>query len=244
MPCKSLRPGQRGPAEEPAPVLKRALRRMLIAWLVWALGRTTRVIRINWNVLEHYERERQPYLMGLWHNNILTAMPILSYGNFPVMISRSRDGDDIAWVADRFRYIGVRGSPRAGASGALRHAMRLLHGQRPVIVTPDGPRGPRYELKAGIVALARKMRVPIVPVAFSPSPRWELRSWDRMKLPRPFGRVAVLVGDPIWLDPSEDEEPQRVRMEAVMRDLMARADAFSGADAQFPDAALAGQPAE
>jgi lysophospholipid acyltransferase (LPLAT)-like uncharacterized protein len=222
-------------------VLKRTLRRLAIATLIWVMARSGRVVRINWNVLEQLRRQRQGFLIGLWHNNILGLIDVMGRDRYPTMISRSRDGDDIDWVASRFGIVGVRGSPSAGGTGAIRHTLRLLAAGGPVIVTPDGPRGPRYVVKAGLVALARKTGAPVVPLACSAVRRWELGSWDRMKLPKPFAERVVMVGDPLWLDPAQaDEATHLAQVQAALRELMLRVETFTGAAALFPDPVLLG----
>lgn len=214
---------------------KSLLRRGLIAALVFVLGATHRVTRINWHVLESLERRGEPFLVCLWHNSILSAIYHLRPHTYPAVISRSRDGEDITWVVERFGYGGLRGSTTVGGSGVLRQALRVLGRRRPVIVTPDGPRGPRFVLKSGIVALARRTGAPIVPLCFSARRRWEFHSWDRMMLPKPFARVAAVAGDPIRLDPdAADEETHRVQVEAAMHRLVSVAEAYTGADALFP----------
>jgi lysophospholipid acyltransferase (LPLAT)-like uncharacterized protein len=223
--------------------IERWLSRLLITALVRLLGLTHRVRRVNWHVLERFERERQPYLLGLWHNNIFSAVCVLAPYRYPALISRSRDGEDINWVLERFGFEGLRGSSTAGASSVLRQALRTLAGRRAVIVTPDGPRGPRYVLKPGIIALARLSGAPIVPVCLSAAQRWEMGSWDRMRLIKPFARLFVLVGDPIRLardDPHE--EAQRLRVQVAMRELVRTAEALSGAAATRHDPALDDSP--
>ncbi len=157
-----------------------------------------------------------------------------------MIISRSRDGDDINWVAERFGFLGLRGSPAAGAASAMREAIRQLAAGRGVIVTPDGPKGPRYEAKPGIVSLARKKRAPIVPVCWSTRTRWEFSSWDRTRLPKPFSTVCAMVGTPLHFGGDEDEEASRLRLETAMRHLTRTAEAYTGADAAFPDPLLHG----
>lgn len=220
--------------------LRSAFKRVTIAGLIWAIGKTLRVERVNWHVLEDLRDRGRPYVMGVWHNNILFFIKLLGPERYPTLISRSRDGDDINWVAERFGIVGVRGSPSAGATGALRESLRLLAQGSPVIFTPDGPRGPRYEVKPGLVAVARKKGVPIVPICWSTDRRWEFRSWDRMKLPKPFARVVVLVGEPVMPgQDGADEEADRLRVEHAMRALVRRAERYTGADARYPDPLLA-----
>ena len=94
---------------------------------------------------------------------------------------------------------------------------------------PDGPRGPRYVLQKGVVGLARRAGVPIVPLTFSAPGAIEFKSWDRMKLPRPFSTVTIYAGTPIWIRREEtDEEPARLRVERAMRRAAAVVDRFAG----------------
>lgn len=217
--------------------LGRILKRSLIAAIIWAVGVTTRKTRINWNVLESLARAGQPAILCVWHNTILYFIYVLAPLNLAVMISRSRDGDDITWVAERFGFRGVRGSPAEGGSSAVREMLRVLSQGRDVVITPDGPQGPRYELKPGVVALAKHKRLAIVPVAYSAASRWEFGSWDRMKLPKPFSRTVIWVGDPIDVQGQEEAVAHR-RVEQAMRSLTRQAEAFTGADARFPDPVL------
>ena len=227
-------------------LLKTALIRGLGFALIWMIGRTTRLVRVNWNVIETLERQGQPYLLGIWHNNIICGVYSLGANRYPAIISRSRDGEHINWVMERFGFEGLRGSDSSGASGVLRVALRSLAAGRSICVTPDGPLGPRYEVKPGILALARKRCVPIVPLCFSTPRRWEFPSWDRMKLPKPFSTVHMFVGAPLWFgakdggEAEESEEAARLRLQEAMRDQVRLAEAFSGADAHFHDPVLEG----
>jgi lysophospholipid acyltransferase (LPLAT)-like uncharacterized protein len=92
-------------------------------------------------------------------------------------------------------------------------------------VTPDGPRGPRYEPHPGVVSLAQLTGLPIVPVSFRLGWKWTLRSWDRFQVPLPFSRCEVIFGEPLWVPRSIDEagrEEARIalkdRLTAITRD--------------------------
>ena len=119
----------------------------------------------------------------------------------------------------------------------MREMLRVLAENRSVVITPDGPKGPRYELKPGVVALARHKKLPIIPVVYSAPNRWEFKSWDRMKLPKPFSRVVVWVGDPIDVT-HEPDALAHARVQEAMRRLTRQAEQFTGADTRFPDPAL------
>lgn len=220
--------------------LKTWLARLLAVLVIWLVSITTRRVRVNWHILEKLMADKVPFLLGFWHNNVIIAIFDLSSLNFqiPTLVSRSRDGDNINWVSERFGFHNVRGSGSAGATGALRGALRLLSGESPVMITPDGPRGPRYVLQGGIVGLASKKKVPIVPVYWSAPRRWEFSSWDRMRLPKPFSKIFAFVGTPIFIDPQAEIETERLRVERIMRDQVRVAEAYSGADKRYPDPVL------
>ncbi|MDH4246257.1 MAG: lysophospholipid acyltransferase family protein [Deltaproteobacteria bacterium] len=220
-------------------LLRFVFNRLLITFIVWFVYRTTRVCWVNRHILEERQPAGGPYLAAVWHNTLLYFVPLLAPFTFHGLVSRSRDGDDIAWVMARFGFPVLRGSSSTGGAAALREGLRLLSQGQNVIFTPDGPRGPRYVLKSGLVALARKKQVPIIPIVYSAPKRWELGSWDRMKLPKPFSTVTVIVGAPIY--PGQEGaglEDDRLRVEREMRGLLLKAEQFTGARDRFFDPML------
>ena len=125
-----------------------------------------------------------------------------------VMVSRSRDGERIARIVERFGIGAVRGSTRRGGERALREMARVLEGGDNAAVTPDGPQGPRYRVQPGVIALAEMTKAPIVPVAWTPSRYRSLPTWDGSIVPYPFVRCRVNLGRPIdlrFFDGSQDE---------------------------------------
>ncbi len=194
------------------------IHRALMTLALAAAGLTTRKTWINRHIVEAFEEQGQNYIAGVWHNNI----PSLTYpfGRMGLvgLISNSRDGKNIAWASKVFGLHSVRGSSGKKTVGGLRGLLRVLAAGGNVAITPDGPQGPRYVLQPGIVAVAQMARVPIVPIACSGAHILESRSWDRMKLPRPFSRIAIYVGNPIWIDRKEKEpEAARLKVEQAMR---------------------------
>lgn len=221
------------------------LNRLLITILVWVIYKTTRIKRVNWNIVEELLRSGQPHILYIWHNNIFYFVPFLASHGYMGLISRSKDGEDINWVMERFGFYSVRGSSSSGGATALREAMRLLSKGKRLVFTPDGPRGPRYVIKPGMAAIARKKNIPVVPLCYSAPKRWELGSWDRMKLPKPFSTVTIMAGPPIWPGKNGDtaqknagEETDRQQMETALRDLVKTAERFTGADKHYHDPEL------
>lgn len=141
-----------------------------------------------------------------------------------LLASRSRDGGLVAQVVHPWGLRVVRGSASRGGRQALLEMHRdiVRHGSSPLVL-PDGPRGPAHLAKSGAVLLAKMSRAPILPLAFVPASCWRLSSWDRMLVPRPFTRVAVVVGEPLAVareTRSDEVEEARRRLERTLDELV------------------------
>jgi lysophospholipid acyltransferase (LPLAT)-like uncharacterized protein len=169
------------------------------------------------------------YIAALWHNRLLLISVVLKKF-LPEragagLISASRDGDLIADVTQRFGFDVVRGSSSRMGASALRELGDVLASGRDVLITPDGPRGPAYELGPGIVFLAQTTGAPVVPVNMEYSSCWRIKSWDRFIIPKPFSKVCVTIGQPEAIrSTSSDEEfeQERLRLQNVMMSLVDR----------------------
>lgn len=169
------------------------------------------------------------YIGALWHNRLLifpfVLRRFLSNRHGAALISASRDGELLADAIKRFGYHVVRGSSsRLGASAILQLTDILASG-RDVVITPDGPRGPAYELGPGIIFLAQKSGAAVVPVNMEYSSCWRIKSWDRFILPRPFAKVHVIMGQPHRVTPTstdEEFEAERLRLQDAMMALVER----------------------
>ena len=167
------------------------------------------------------------YIGVLWHNRLL-IFPLVLRRFFPqrrgaALISASRDGDLLADAIRRFGYDVVRGSSsRLGASAILQLTEMLASG-RDVVITPDGPRGPVYELGSGVVFLARKAGAAVLPMNLEYSRCWRVRSWDRFIIPQPFSKVRVLINQPHHvksIDTPGELEADRLALQNAMMALV------------------------
>ena len=167
------------------------------------------------------------YIGAVCHNRLL-IFPLILRRFFPqrhgaALISASRDGDLLADAVQRFGYDVIRGSSsRLGASAILQLAEVLASG-RDVVITPDGPRGPAYELGAGIIFLAQKSGAAVLPMNLEYSRCWRLGSWDRFIVPRPFAKVRVLINRPHNVKSTttpEEFEGERLALQNTMMELV------------------------
>jgi lysophospholipid acyltransferase (LPLAT)-like uncharacterized protein len=154
---------------------------------------------------------REPVIMAFWHNRTF-LMPIFyekyCWGNTTfTFISRSRDGQFMADVARQFGVMAVRGSSsRHGVSAALAALRKAREEQVDITITPDGPRGPRYKVQPGILRLAQATQRPIVAIDCRLEWKWELKSWDRFRIPIPFTRCHLRTAAPIHVPAEAGEE--------------------------------------
>ncbi|MFT4571040.1 MAG: lysophospholipid acyltransferase (LPLAT)-like uncharacterized protein [Hyphomicrobiaceae bacterium] len=179
--------------------------------------------------VEKEENWRKPFddgesvLLVVWHQQFFAAIRhFKTYARFApaLMISRSKDGDVIADVAQRSGWYVARGSSSKGGSEALTEMFDRLNETHLAAHIADGPRGPAGRMKAGPVRLALEASAVIVPVYAVADRAWYLGGWDSFLLPKPFAKVTLRFGDAIWLEPSDDTgefERQRLMVENVMR---------------------------
>ena len=136
-------------------------------------------------------------LITLWHGNMLVGMHQHRNRDWQVLVSPSDDGDLSEALLERFGYRVVRGSASSGGARALREMLGHLRAGARVVLTPDGPRGPRHSMNPGVAWMARATGHPIVPLGLACDPAWRFRSWDRFVLPKPRARIAFVWGEPI-----------------------------------------------
>lgn len=224
------------------------------AVLVWLYARFASFVfaTTRWRIHGREDAEAligagQPFICAFWHGRLMLGPHGWPRGTpIHVMISRHRDGENIARATRHLGVVPVRGSRTRGGVAAGRAALRVLKGGGYVAISPDGPRGPRMRVQPGIITLARLSGVPIVPYTYAVSRRAAANSWDRFLIALPFGRGVYLWGPPLHVAADADEiarERARLTLEERLNALTAEADRMVGAEPIEPagDAAQAGQ---
>ena len=190
--------------------------------LIALLGRTLR-----WRVrgLEHLAdikaSGRQP-IMVFWHGRILGATYYFRGRGIVVITSENFDGEWIARIIRRFGYATARGSSSHGGQRALLQLRRDMDAGRPSGFTVDGPRGPARRAQPGALWLASATGHPVLPFHLESDRYWTARSWDRTQVPKPFGRIALVVGAPIEVPRNAGDtviEDKRVELERALNTL-------------------------
>jgi len=169
---------------------------------------------------------RPPGVYAFWHSHQLSAVWHFRRAGAAILISASRDGEYIARVARSVGFVPLRGSSsRLGAPG-LKALIEAARSGRPVAITPDGPRGPRHSVSPGVLALAQKSGYPVRPFAIGLSSFWELPSWDRFRIPKPFSRGYACWGEPLHV-PAEADNATMEHLAAELRSRMIALEEFA-----------------
>ncbi len=195
----------------------------LAARLIRAIHWCLRVETVGDESLQALWSNRQPVILAFWHDQLfLMACGYHGLGA-KVLISASTDGEYIARTMAEMGIGAVRGSSTRGGRAAFREMLSLAKDPCDLVFTPDGPKGPRHEVKEGVVQMARLTGRPVVPMAFVCSHGRRFASWDRFLLPYPFGRGVYAFGEPLYYNSSESVENFRLRVQAAMEANVCRA---------------------
>lgn len=165
----------------------------------------------------------EPLIHVLWHNRIL-ASPYLFRKIYPkrevvVLTSASKDGVTLAAAVKVFKVGAVHGSSSRRGAAAIVALRRATRAGKDLVFTPDGPRGPRYQLQPGVVKIAQTTGLAIVPLHIEYLSCWTLKTWDRFRVPKPFSKVRVTLGEPIKIPRDLDDagfEKERQNLEQVL----------------------------
>ena len=143
----------------------------------------------------HIEGEitQEQSIVVCWHGELLMSPQAYRYFHKKQLasgiISRHFDGEMIARALMYFSIVPLRGSSSRGAKQVLLEAFRAVKKGDDLLVTPDGPRGPRHTISDGAIALAHKAKAPVLTVNYVPTSYWQLGSWDKFVIPKPFSTI-------------------------------------------------------
>jgi lysophospholipid acyltransferase (LPLAT)-like uncharacterized protein len=160
---------------------------------------TTRVEPVNAEAYEQFHRRGEPVVFALWHGGLLPPTYRHRHKKIVTLASRSGDGEYITRVLHHWGFDVVRGSSSRGGDTALRELIRKVRSGKSVAITADGPRGPREQMKHGVLQIAQITGAPLVAVGSAASRAWRLNSWDSFMVPKPFSKLRVVYGDAVFI---------------------------------------------
>jgi len=201
-----------------------------IGWIVLSLwSRTVRIQFVNKAVPDRLASEGKNVIYAFWHGRQFLLFH--SHRNTGIVIpaSESRDGEIQARILKYFGFEVVRGSSKRKGDRALLGLVDRLRKGKNLALAVDGPRGPIYEAKQGVMYMAGKLNKPIVPVMTGAKRFWLLEKiWDKYLLPKPFTRGVIMYGEAIVVNGISEEEleTKRKELESALNRLMAQADDY------------------
>jgi lysophospholipid acyltransferase (LPLAT)-like uncharacterized protein len=195
----------------------------LLAPIYYLLSLTWRIHEFGpLDILDRYVDRKGPAkscIYSHWHGDELVLVGYYSYRKLAVLSSLSKDGTLMARTLQILGYQVFRGSSSRGGARALISLIKAVRNGSQSAMAVDGPRGPIYEVKHGVVELARKTGKPILPLRTRADRAWRFeKSWNKTYLPKPFARVEVEYGQPVFVGESSNEEialEVKRRMDAI-----------------------------
>ncbi len=176
------------------------------------LLKTLRIKTVNGESLYKLQNEKKNFVTAFWHGSMMIGWFIHRNDNAAALVSQSKDGDVLASILEKWNYHVVRGSSSTGGSDALTIMILLIREGYSLAITPDGPRGPIYNMKAGAVITAKKSNAPLFLIGIGIKKKIVLKSWDRFEVPIPFSKVVAVYSDPVFIDQnlSYEETNQKI----------------------------------
>ncbi len=211
---------------------KSFLYRLALFFAPWLYGTVSRLLfatcRSNFPDRERYRRmlAGPPCVFTFWHYSIFYIVHLSRGGNWIPMVSASTDGEFVARILEGLGYRTVRGSSGRDGVRALRRMLKLIGTDGNGAIVADGSQGPPLTLQSGVILMASRLGVPVVPVVWAADRYWVFKSWDRTVLPKPFSRIGVCYGREFVVPPRikrEEIEVWRARLEEEMLGLYRRA---------------------
>ena len=163
----------------------------------------------------------EKFIMACWHGELLMIpYAYTRYRKNPhvkLLISEHFDGNLIAKTLNFFGFGTIRGSSTRGGAKALIESIKEIKNGYDLGITPDGPKGPRHEVHDGIVIMAQKAKVKIVLVEIKPTKFWQLKSWDKFVIPKPFGTINYYISDLIDVGDKSLQEAKDILKEGLKK---------------------------
>lgn len=162
--------------------------------------------------------KKERAVIAFWHDQLLLMVFGYPGTGAKLLISASKDGELLTRTMRFFKHGTVRGSSSRRGRAAFKGMLALSQSDADIVLTPDGPRGPRHELKEGVVQLARLSHRPVIPMAFVCSKGHRFGSWDRFLFPYPFSRGVYSFGEPQYFEKGMTVEAFREQLICAMRE--------------------------
>lgn len=200
------------------------LNRVICSLGVFALKllyKTTRVeIHLADPIHDPYNPDRESEcIYSVWHDLLLFPLFINRPRSIAAVVGRHRDGDYVSNILKALKLKAIRGSSSRGGTEAILQAVEEVK-DHSLVITPDGPRGPRRKLKQGCVFIAAQTGIPVVATAFSASRSWKpMGSWTDLVIPKPFSKVYAVTSEPFYVPKNSTREEIAAVMDLIQAEM-------------------------
>ena len=167
-------------------------------------------------MVEAYLSAKKKGIFAVWHSQLVVTTFCHKDMNICGLVSKSKDGEYLARMLNNFGFKTVRGST---SSGATRSLLKLIvYGKKgfSIAITPDGPKGPKHKVQNGVIFLAQKTGLPVIPMGTALSKKIIFNSWDKFQLPLPFAKAAIVYDKPFFVAPSDDINTKAKELEDIL----------------------------
>ena len=164
------------------------------------LLKSVRIKIQNREAVEELIAGKKNFVVAFWHGSMMLGWYLHRDLNCAALVSKSKDGDVLANVLEKWNFKVVRGSSHIGGKEALEMMLDLTKQNFSLSITPDGPTGPVHKMKAGAVVTAKKSKVPLLLLGIGIKSKFVLKSWDRFEVPKPFTKITAIYSEPMHID--------------------------------------------
>jgi lysophospholipid acyltransferase (LPLAT)-like uncharacterized protein len=172
------------------------------------IGWTTKIDFIDRHYEEELKKNGTRIIYTFWHNRMFILCYFYRNRGLRILVSPSRDGEYTTRIIEALGYKTIRGSSFLDGRKALNQMIEAVREGHDTGFTPDGPRGPKYEVQPGVVLLAKKTGAAILPIAYDIKKKKIFNSWDNFILPGLFSQAVIIYGCPIFV-------PDKIRGEEI-----------------------------
>ena len=183
-------------------------------WVIQLLFLLNKVSVKGEELLLNLVNSGKPVMVCVWHGRLLFPSWYirLKHTSLHAIASRHTDAEIMAQILKRWGYGLIRGSTRKGGKAVVQKMAEVFQNGGIVAVTNDGPKGPPRIAKAGSTGLAIKYNVHMITITGSATKYWQLNSWDRFMLPKPFGRINIVVSPPLEINTAPENNEEEVSL--------------------------------
>jgi hypothetical protein len=163
-------------------------------------------------------------IYAFWHSKLFPLVYTHRNKNIVALVSEHRDGELIARIIRKMGFLVIRGSSTHGGMRAVKEIIKLSR-RFPIAITPDGPTGPREEIKDGILKISQHTGLPIIPIGVGMQKKIVFGSWDRFNLPIPFSKCIIKLGKPFYV--KDDINQARNKLKKTLKECNQQAEAIA-----------------